>query len=44
MNQVHKDDHAEIIHIKEYSVILEADTQLRNEGMSPDWSGYWPLR
>ncbi len=43
MNQVHKDDHASIIHLKEYSVILELDPQMRDDGMSPDWSGYWLL-
>ena len=43
MNQVHKDDHAAIIHIKEYTVILETDPQMRDDGMIPDWCGYWIL-
>ena len=43
MNQIHKDDHAAILQLREYSVILEPGSQMRNDGMSPDWSGYWIL-
>ncbi|HGY5536592.1 MAG: DUF1543 domain-containing protein [Prochlorococcus sp.] len=41
LDQIHKDDHAAIIHLHEYSVLLEADPQGRDDGMQPDWSGYW---
>jgi len=43
MNQIHKDDHAAIIQLKDYTVVLEQDHQLRDDGMKPDWSGYWVL-
>ncbi len=43
MKQIHKDDHAAIIHIQGYSVLLELDTKSRNDGMEPDWSGYWVI-
>ena len=43
MNQIHKDDHAAIISLKGYSVILVPDPKMRNDGMSPDWSGYWVI-
>ncbi len=43
VNQIHKDDHAAIIRLSEYSIVLEPDPQRRDDGMSPDWSGYWIL-
>ena len=43
MNQIHKDDHATIIKLREYSVVLEPDPQMRDDGMNPDWCGYWIL-
>ncbi len=41
MNQIHKDNQAAIIRLKEYSVSLVSDPQGRDDGMHPDWSGYW---
>ncbi|KGG10297.1 hypothetical protein EV04_1963 [Prochlorococcus marinus str. LG] len=41
IKQIHKDDHASIIHFQEYTVFLETDPQSRDDGMTPDWSGYW---
>ena len=43
MKQIHKDDHAAIIQLREYRVVLEQDPQMRDDGMKPDWSGYWLL-
>ncbi len=43
MKHVHKDDHATIVNLKGYSVILVPDPKMRNDGMSPDWSGYWVI-
>ena len=43
INQIHKDDHAAIIHVQEYSVLLEPDPEGRDDGMNPDWSGYWVI-
>ena len=41
MDQIHKDDHAAIIHLEGFSILLEPDPEGRDDGMSPDWSGYW---
>ncbi len=43
MDQIHKDDHAAIINLQGYSVLLESDPQGRHDGMKPDWSGYWVI-
>ena len=43
MDQIHKDDHAAIIRLQGYSVVLEIDPQGRHDGMKPDWSGYWVI-
>ncbi len=43
ISQLHKDDHAEIINLQEYSVFLEPDSQGRDDGIIPDWSGYWVI-
>ena len=43
MKQVHKDDHAAIINLQGFSVLLDPDPQGRDNGMKPDWSGYWVI-
>ncbi len=43
IDQIHKDDHAEIVYLQGYNVELERDNQDRDDGMSPDWSGYWVI-
>ena len=43
LNQIHKDDHAAIIDLQDYSVFLKPDPQGRDDGMNPDWSGYWRI-
>ena len=43
INQMHKDNQASIIRFQDYSVILETDPQGRDDGMQPDWCGYWVI-
>ena len=43
INQIHKDDQAAIIHLDKYLIYLEPDPKGRNDGMEPDWSGYWVI-
>ncbi len=43
INQIHKDDQAAIVHLAEYVIHLEPDPWARNDGMEPDWSGYWVI-
>ena len=44
MNTIHKDDHAEIVNIQGYSILLELDPKNQDNEMSPDWSGYWIIK
>ena len=44
INKIHTDDLAAIIHLEEYSLILEPDSEKRSDGMNPDWNGYWVIK
>ena len=41
IEKIHKDDHTAIMHIQDYSLLLRPDPQGRDDGMIPDWKGYW---
>ncbi len=43
IKQIHKDNHASIIHLHNYAVLLEPDPKKRDNGIDPDWSGYWVI-
>ncbi len=44
ITKIHKDDHAAIIRLKDFTIVLEKDPKGRDNGMTPDWSGYWVLK
>ena len=43
INQIHQDDNAKIIKLRGYSILLKPDPYCRDEGMKPDWVGYWVI-
>ena len=43
INQIHQDDNAKIIKLKDYTILLKPDPYCRDEGMEPDWNGYWVI-
>ncbi len=43
ISNVHTDDINTILSLKNYSVVLEADSKNRSDELKPDWSGYWVI-
>ncbi len=43
MKQIHKDNHYKIINLQGYSILLKPDLHQRDDGITPDWSGYWVI-